>query len=203
VTLLRRQVECYRGGEIRSEQRVRVDVRFAQQGAIFNRSPTVYGAARRRRTSPALSYWRRKNVLMAVAPDLIESRNQITDLVHRYAYNVRHRLKAESGALFCSDIEFVVRELTMGGGNEPTVRSHVSGRAETLEYMQRGSAALSLCPLIHNLLIDIDGLTARSTCVMENRTWPAIPGLIGEYDDTFRFEDRWLFASRVYTMFVD
>ena len=140
---------------------------------------------------------------MAVAPEPIESRNQIADLVHRYAYNVRHRLTNESKGLLCHDIEFVVRERKMGGGNEPTVRSHVYGKAETLDYIRRSSATLALCPLIHNLLIDIDGLTARSTCVMENRTWPAIPGMIGEYDDTFRFEDRWRFASRVYTIFVD
>lgn len=140
---------------------------------------------------------------MAAAPGLIESRNQITDLVHRYAYNVRHRLMHGAEDLFCPDVEFVVRERKMGAGSEPTVRSHVIGRAETLEYIQRGSATLALCPLIHNLLIEVDGLSARSTCIMENRTWPPIPGLIGEYNDAFRFEDRWRFAARMYTMFVD
>jgi hypothetical protein len=136
------------------------------------------------------------------APDQIESRNQITDLVHRYAYNVRHRLTDDTEDLLCPDIEFVVRERKMAADGEPTVRSRVIGRAETLEFIRRSSETMLLCPLIHNLLIEIYGYNARSTSIMENRTWPSISGLIGEYDDTFRFDGRWRFLARTYTMFV-
>lgn len=140
---------------------------------------------------------------MAEMPNPTESRAQIADLVHRYAHHVLHRTMSGAEELFHPDMEFVVRERKMVAGSEPIVRSRAVGRAATLEYVQRSTATLMLCPLIHNLLIEIDGRDARSACVMENRTWPAVPGLIGEYDDTFRFEDRWRFATRVYTIFVN
>lgn len=140
---------------------------------------------------------------MANPPGLIDSRNQIADLIHRYAYNVRHQTMDGTEDLFCLEVEFVIREQNKTAKSEPTVRSHLVGREETLDYIRRSSAATALCPLIHNLLIEVDGAKARSTCVMENRTWPAIPGLIGEYEDSFEFDGRWRFARRIYTMFLE
>jgi hypothetical protein len=57
-------------------------------------------------------------------------------------------------------------------------------------------------PLIHNLLIDLDGSTAQSSCIMEARSYPPGYQVIGEYRDSYRFEDRWLFTRRIYTMFI-
>lgn len=138
---------------------------------------------------------------MTVPPDPTDSRAEIADLVHRYAYNVRHRLSCTE--LFSPEIEFVIRQRSMQGGGAPVIRSHIVGLRDTVEYIQGSSSTMALCPLIHNLLIEIEGDRARSTCVMENRTWPAIAGLIGEYEDEFLFIDRWRFSKRVYTMFAD
>ena len=67
--------------------------------------------------------------------------------------------------------------------------------------VEKAGSDILVCPLIHNLLIEVDGETARSSCVMTSRTWPSGYELIGEYRDTFRYESGWLFQSRIFTIF--
>lgn len=134
-------------------------------------------------------------------PSPIESRAAIADLVHRYALNVRSGNHMACEALMTEDVAFEVRETHPADLAGFRVRSHVVGRTETLAYIGRGSSGLVICPLIHNLLIDLDGSTAQSSCIMESRTFPSGHEVIGEYRDSYRFDGGWRFSRRVYTMY--
>ena len=58
-------------------------------------------------------------------------------------------------------------------------------------------------PLIHNLIVDLDGDRATSTCVMNATIYGTTHAIMGEYRDTFRRVDgKWLFAERIFTMFA-
>ena len=141
--------------------------------------------------------------MTSALPGLIESRAAIADLVHRYALNIRNGDGAACAELMTDDVEFIVREMDPRNRGEVTVNSHSVGREQTLEHIARPLSGIALCPLIHNLLIELDGREARSTSVMENRTFPAAYAVFGEYHDTFRFDDCWRFSKRVFTKFVE
>jgi hypothetical protein len=134
--------------------------------------------------------------------EALQSRAEIADLVHRYALNIRNGNAAACGALFTHDIEFIVRQMDPRQRELVAVRSHDRGLEEVLAHIAAPLANISLCPMIHNLLIDIEGDRAFATSIMENRTFPPMRPMIGEYHDDFRFEGRWLFSKRVYTLFV-
>lgn len=139
-------------------------------------------------------------------PGFLESRAAIADLVHRYALNVRNRNAAGCTDLFADTITFEIREIAFADpASEPRLRSKIDGREAVLDYIVKASTAdIRVCPIIHNLLIDIDGDRARANCVMTSRIWPTGAEMIGEYDDQFCFEGgRWLFQARVYTIFLD
>jgi hypothetical protein len=57
-----------------------------------------------------------------------------------------------------------------------------------------------VCPLIHNLLIQINGREATSTCVMTSLVWSSGRQIVGEYQDSYRNETGWRFASRIFTI---
>lgn len=140
------------------------------------------------------------NAVDGTTGELLRSRAEITDLVHRYALNIRNGDGAACGALFTHDIEFIVRVMDPRRRDQVVVRSHDVGREQVLAHIAAPLATVSLCPMIHNLLIDINADRASATSIMENRTFPPMPPMIGEYHDDFRREDRWLFCRRVYTL---
>lgn len=133
--------------------------------------------------------------------DLLLARAAIADLVHTYALNVRTGNGADCAALFTDDAVFEVREAPPSNPAAGRSRSRLEGRAAIAAYVARtASPENRVCPLIHNLLIDVRGNEATSTCVMISVVWSSGRQLIGEYHDSYNFEKEWRFSSRVFTI---
>ncbi|MFT4045165.1 MAG: nuclear transport factor 2 family protein [Solimonas sp.] len=133
----------------------------------------------------------------------LAARAAIADVVHGYAHGIRAGAHADCAALFCDDGVFEIRTLAGGTRGESTPRDRFEGRAAILDYLARGEAAnAAVCPLIHNLVIEIDGDEATGHSVMTTLVWPAGKQIAGEYRDRFRREGgRWRIAERVFTLF--
>ena len=135
--------------------------------------------------------------MSASTPD---ARADIADLVHRYAHGVRRRAVAELIALFAEDASFEVR-LAAEGGPGSARQARVDGRAAILDFLHASvGAGAAVWPLVHNLVIQVDGAVATGNCVMVGADATGRPQFMGVYEDGFRREDRWLFASRVFTI---
>jgi hypothetical protein len=135
----------------------------------------------------------------------LAARAAIADLIHTYARNVRAGRGADCVQLFTADAVFEVREVSLGGSDAVRTRSKIAGHEELSHYLVRATGESRVCPLIHNLLIEVDGHEAVSNCVMTSLVWPSGQQLMGEYQDSFRFETGtdWRFSSRVFTIFND
>ena len=126
----------------------------------------------------------------------------IADLVHRYALNIRTGRGADCAALFTGDAVFEIREADPADLAAARVRKTLTGREAIRDYIAAAAGSgIVVCPLVHNLLIEVDGDEAQSNCIMTTRTWPGGHEMIGEYRDRYRYESAWLFRSRVYTIF--
>jgi hypothetical protein len=133
--------------------------------------------------------------------EALEARAFIADLVYRYARCVRTGNTEDCVNLFVAAATFEVREQTVGDPGSVTIRSTLPDRAAIVNYLSHGGAAGgSVCPLISNLLVQVDGKRATSNCVMTAIVWGSTQNVIGEYHDTYRHEDTWRFESRVYTI---
>ena len=131
----------------------------------------------------------------------LEARAAIADLVHAYALAIRRDEPQDILGLFTPDGTFEVRE-----GAPDRTRYQVQARFEDpgslVAFLMSSKGQSRPIPLIHNLLIEVDGSVARASSVMVG----PIPGtdrqVIGEYDDSFvKADDEWLFAARIYTLF--
>jgi hypothetical protein len=131
--------------------------------------------------------------------DIIESRVAIADLVHQYAFNIRSARASDCLVLFTEDATFETREARMAAQDDYVTRSVLAGRSAIIDYISPNGGMV--CPVIHNLLIDVRGNEAESTCVMFNADTHG-PAVLGQYRDTFKREGQWQFSSRVFTMFV-
>jgi hypothetical protein len=130
----------------------------------------------------------------AEAPD---ARAAIADLVHTYALNIRSRRGAGCGDLFTEDAVFETRK----GEPDAAVLNRLEGRAAIRAYLAKASEGASrVCPMIHNLLVNVHGGEASSNCLMVAVVLPSGDELLGEYRDTYRFEGAWRFSSRTYTI---
>jgi hypothetical protein len=70
-----------------------------------------------------------------------------------------------------------------------------------MAYLTDGAASrIRLCPLIQNLIIHVSGREAVSTSAMLTFVLPAGKAIIGEYEDSFRYESEWRFCYRIYTI---
>lgn len=133
--------------------------------------------------------------------DLLRHRADIADLVYRYAHNMRHGKSADCAALFAPDGEFEIRELYPADPDSLHIRKHLIGREAIHDYVAAAAGhGIIVCPLIHNLLIEVDGDRAQANSMMTTRTWPGGYELVGEYHDSFSYRSGWLFQSRVYTI---
>ncbi|MFM5908803.1 MAG: nuclear transport factor 2 family protein, partial [Novosphingobium sp.] len=80
-------------------------------------------------------------------------------------------------------------------------RTRAEGRAAVAGFVASSTGALRMFPMIHNLLVTVDGDSAEASSLMIGRPFPAGSEVIGEYADSFRRVDgRWLFAARIYTI---
>jgi len=132
----------------------------------------------------------------------IEAQIAIADLIHEYARLVRSDEPAKVPALFTVDCVFEVRD---GHPDNPefTVRSRHEGRDALEAFYSPMKGQPHPVPIIHNLMIDVQGDTANANMLMDAQVYGTAHRLSGEYHDTFRREEgRWLFASRIFTMFA-
>lgn len=127
----------------------------------------------------------------------------VGDLVYRYARLVRERQGHQCLALFADEASYEIREADpLGDGGESRLRTRLDGAAAIADYVGASSlGAVRLFPLIHNLMVELSGNTARSNCLMMSKTFPAGNEVFGVYDDAYVCRDGvWLFASRTYTI---
>jgi hypothetical protein len=134
--------------------------------------------------------------------DAIEAKMAIADLVHDYAKSIRHNKVEEIEGLFASDSFFEIRD---GHPSKPEfeVQNRFDGARAIGAFMEKSKGSAHPIPLIHNLMIDLDGERASGTCAMEGQFYSTEHKMIGEYQDSYvRIDGRWLFASRTFTMYV-
>ena len=134
--------------------------------------------------------------------DVVESKLAIADLVHDYARAIRHNANEDIEGLFAPDAFFEVRA---GHPSQPeyTVQNRYNSAKEIGEFMMKGKGTAHPVPLVHNLMIEVDGDRASGLLAMEGQIYGTEHKIIGEYNDSYvRINGRWKFASRVYTMYM-
>jgi hypothetical protein len=134
----------------------------------------------------------------------LNARAAITDLIYTYALNIRKGCGVDCGALFTDDAIFEVIDADFGARETLRVRSSVKGRdAITSHLAQASGGTTRVCPTIHNLLIQVDGFQATSSCVMTSVVWPDGQRIVGEYQDSYAFDTVWRFTARRFSMFSE
>jgi hypothetical protein len=132
---------------------------------------------------------------------LLEDRAEIADLIHRYARCVRHREFEGCRALFTEDGIFATREGDFGPPGDLGEFRQVQGHDAIVAHLGRSaSASGGICPMIHNILIEVRRPEAASNCVMTGIVLGSGASVLGEYHDSFRRDDRWRFTMRCYTL---
>lgn len=132
---------------------------------------------------------------------LLLARAAIADLVHRYALHVRSGEGIDCAEFFTQDAVFEVREAPVGNSSAARTRSRLEGHAAIGAYVARTTQPdTRVCPIISNLLIEVHGNEATSSCVMTSIVWASGRQIVGEYRDSFLFDDRWRFTSRIFTI---
>jgi len=127
----------------------------------------------------------------------LETRAAIADLVHGYALAIRHDRPQDVERLFARDGTFEIRE---SGAQARSVQRFESPQALVTYLLPRKGG--HPIPIIHNLMIEIEGDTARASSVMVGPILGTAHETFGEYADSFVREDgEWKFASRNFTIF--
>lgn len=134
----------------------------------------------------------------------LAARAAIADLVHTYALNIRTGNAVDCAKLFTDDAVFEIKEAPLGAREPAHLRTRLVGREAISSYLIRASGGQTrVCPMIHNLLIRVDGPEAASNCLMTSLIWPTGEQLIGEYQDSYRLETVWRFSARLFTISSD
>jgi len=134
--------------------------------------------------------------------DVIEAKLAIADLVHDYARAVRHNKVEDVEGMYAPDSFFEVRG---GHPSEPEykVQNRYDGAKAIGAFMMEGKGRPHPIPLVHNLMIEVDGDRATGLLAMEGQVYGTEHKIIGEYQDSYvRIGGRWKFASRIYTMYT-
>ncbi|MFT4053066.1 MAG: nuclear transport factor 2 family protein [Novosphingobium sp.] len=132
----------------------------------------------------------------------VEAHIAIADLVHGYAKAVRREVYEEIEALFVPSGTFEVRA---GAPDrvEYTVRQRFDAPGALVTFLVSGKGKPHPVPLIHNLMIEVTGETARANALMVASITGSDKTVTGEYHDSFvRLDGRWLFEARIYTVFA-
>lgn len=124
---------------------------------------------------------------------------RITHLVHRYANYIGAGTYQDCRSLFVPEATFETRQAVPGDPSSVRVVNRAEGIDAILDYV--GRSAGGVCPMIHNLVIDISGDEAVGASVMAATVWNRQQVIVGRYHDTFRRGHEWLFTSRTYTLF--
>src|SRR5579862_1912412 len=139
---------------------------------------------------------------MKLSAEILEARSAIADLVNTYALHIRAGNPAKCAPLFTTEAVFETRMGSVGSSSRTL--NTIAGRdaiiAHITNAMQSGAR---LCPMIHNLLIEVNGPNASSNCVMAALALQGGTELVGEYVDTYRLDGVWRFTSRTYTILLE
>jgi hypothetical protein len=125
----------------------------------------------------------------------------IADVIHAYARHVRRDEPELVAGLFTQDGFFEMRDGDPDSGVY-SVRARLEGPDYIKAHLGAGKGKPHPVPLIHNLMVELDGDTATADCVMEAQIFATDQKVMGEYRDAFqRIDGRWYFASRTFTIF--
>lgn len=142
-----------------------------------------------------------RTISQAERLDRMESRMAIEELIHAYARCVRRQLPGEAPLLFLPDGVFEIRD---GHPERPEhqLRARLEGREHIRLYLEQRKDRPHPVPLIHNMMIEVEGDDATANSVMTAQIYGTEHRVVGEYNDCLRrVEGRWFFASRTYTIF--
>ncbi len=133
----------------------------------------------------------------------LAARMAIADLIHVYARHVRRDEPDLVSALFTPDATYEIRS-GHPDRDDYVLRSRLEGHDGIDAHIGAGKGKPHPVPLIHNLIVEVDGDGATANCVMEAQIFQTGQKVCGEYHDTFRrVEGRWYFASRVYLVYSE
>lgn len=128
-----------------------------------------------------------------------EARTAIEETIHAYARAVRRGRADEAAALFTADGVFLIGE-GLPDGSAFRERARLEGSGAIEAYVAQVTGPL---PMIHNLIVEIDGARAVAESVMEAPVFGSDRRVMGEYRDTLvREGGAWRFAERRYTIFA-
>jgi hypothetical protein len=135
--------------------------------------------------------------------DEFESREAIARVIHRYPEAIRDASPMSVLELMLDDTVVELRHADPGQPSRSDLVVRYTGReAIRGSFAEQAGAEARVWPMIHNLRIEVDGDSARSTCVLHSAVWPAGKQYVGEYRDTFRrIDGKWYFASRAHIGF--
>lgn len=140
---------------------------------------------------------------IAEQPEALAAKQAIAELLFRYCQVVRYDCPEEAASLYTDDGVFEVRRGSCDKAGH-SVDTRLEGRENLRAYMRTLKGKPHPVPLIHNLMIEVDGDLAQGTCVMEARVSTGEAMFWGEYRDRYaRLDGRWHFAERVFTIFVE
>ena len=131
----------------------------------------------------------------------LEAERAIADLIHEYARLVRRDMPDRVSALFTADGTFEIRD-GHPDREEFAVREKLESPQALHAYLAPGKGKPHPVPIIHNVMVEVDGESATANALMEAQVYGTQHKVSGEYRDTFRREGgRWLFASRIFTIY--
>lgn len=133
----------------------------------------------------------------------LENRAAIENLINHYAQYVRNNNSSACAALFTQDATFEVRDASFCSGANTSVqtRSKLTGPSEISGHLNKTAVmGVRLCPMIHNICIQVDGNVAVANSVMMTSVLPYGHQILGEYEDSFRYDGKWYFSSRIFTI---
>lgn len=138
---------------------------------------------------------------LAARIDRLEAQAAIADLIHGYARAVRREEAGQVADLFIPTGTFEVRS-----GHPDRAEFTVRQRFETPEalvaFLLEGKGKPHPVPLIHNLMIEVEGDTATANSMMAAPIYGTDHEVFGEYRDSFaKIDGRWLFSARIYTVY--
>ena len=135
--------------------------------------------------------------------DRLEACNAVAELIYTYARHIRRDEPDQVSALFLPDGTFEIRD---GHPDQPefTVREFHRSAQEVHDYLAPAKGRRHPVPLIRNLIIEIDGDTARANSVMDAKIYGTPHTTMGEYQDLCqRVDGRWYFKARLFTIYKD
>ena len=135
--------------------------------------------------------------------DELEARAAVADLIHTYGQYIRRDQPDRVAELFTPDGVFENRDGEPDRPDHKVTRRLVGREQLNAFYAPMKGHRQHPIPMVHNIVVAVDGDTATATCVMEGQIYGTAHKFLGEYLDSFqRIDGRWYFSERVFTMFT-